>query len=387
MNFKFIILLLIILMLYFPMRIKPLNIESGRIVIWSLFLVLPLLYKNFLNKTHLSSAFLIILLTQISYIFLTSLFNGYLELTFLLFYLEKLIVLPIIITVLLSWSNMNVDKLYSLFGIVVFLQVATMLINLAMPVTKELISSFVESGVPKSIYSFRHIGLTGFVSYSNGFLLFLSLPIYLVTRKRFHLCLAVVSFFLAVIFSRSAIVIYGLFLFIVIFELAIHLKIKKKFISPLFLVLLTMPIVLYFVIINVPKSLVLWVFDIFISLASGKLPDGFLVLRDQVWLPSIKTFIFGDSRLTGSSGSYYMNTDVGYMRYILYFGIIGLCIHFLLLAIFFISNMSFKEKPMRAAFIAYLFCIIIVTYKGNFIMDTWGLLVGFLFFSQKLKVK
>lgn len=47
---------------------------------------------------------------------------------------------------------------------------------------------------------------------------------------------------------------------------------------------------------------------------------------DMYFMPDFMTFIFGDGKYTNPDNSYYMHTDVGFMRLILYGGIIGLFI-------------------------------------------------------------
>lgn len=45
---------------------------------------------------------------------------------------------------------------------------------------------------------------------------------------------------------------------------------------------------------------------------------------DMYFMPDFDTLIFGDGKYLNGDGSYYMHTDAGYMRGMLYFGVIGL---------------------------------------------------------------
>jgi len=74
----------------------------------------------------------------------------------------------------------------------------------------------------------------------------------------------------------------------------------------------------------------------------------------------ISTFIFGDGYYTGSDGSYYMHTDAGYMRNILYFGIIGL----LLLFILQINMLNWKRED-RFFSTTILVYILVIHIKGD----------------------
>lgn len=74
-----------------------------------------------------------------------------------------------------------------------------------------------------------------------------------------------------------------------------------------------------------------WCFSLMVSfLETGKATDGSLrTLTSQMyWLPSIKTILFGDGYYT-MNGRYYMHTDSGIMRPILYYGLpfylLGIC--------------------------------------------------------------
>ena len=52
------------------------------------------------------------------------------------------------------------------------------------------------------------------------------------------------------------------------------------------------------------------------------------MFENMYFLPSFETFILGDGMYTNADGSYYMSTDVGYMRIILYSGVFGMLIAF-----------------------------------------------------------
>ncbi len=72
-----------------------------------------------------------------------------------------------------------------------------------------------------------------------------------------------------------------------------------------------------------------WAFETF-YLASGKVDEsGSLeVLKSYYFLPSqFKTWFVGDARFTDGEG-YYMHTDVGYLRLIFYFGVLGMLLFF-----------------------------------------------------------
>ncbi len=87
-------------------------------------------------------------------------------------------------------------------------------------------------------------------------------------------------------------------------------------------------------------------------------------LKTMYTMPNnLKTYIIGDGKFTGDGGkgvSYYMGTDVGYLRLIYYFGIIGLLVYFLFQ--YFIIKTSFKNHSLFVFFIFVL--LVILNLKG-----------------------
>lgn len=67
-----------------------------------------------------------------------------------------------------------------------------------------------------------------------------------------------------------------------------------------------------------------WIFSNFINMFNGgDLLSGSLgiVFNDMIFMPSVKTILIGDGMYTDLLGGYYMNTDVGFMRTVLFAGI------------------------------------------------------------------
>ena len=73
-----------------------------------------------------------------------------------------------------------------------------------------------------------------------------------------------------------------------------------------------------------------------------------------------KTFLIGDGKYTNEDGSYYMYTDAGYMRNILYFGILG----FIFLFLYQISFFIWDYKNLFINFIILIY-ILIMHVKGD----------------------
>lgn len=61
------------------------------------------------------------------------------------------------------------------------------------------------------------------------------------------------------------------------------------------------------------------------------------MVEDMYYMPKTDTFLFGDGMYTNSNGSYYGHTDAGFMRLLLYGGIICLGLVYL-----FMTNLTFR---------------------------------------------
>lgn len=77
-----------------------------------------------------------------------------------------------------------------------------------------------------------------------------------------------------------------------------------------------------------------WVFSAFINFyQSGRFRDSTgsvsMLIDNMYWMPPIDTFLFGDGRFTGDDGTYYMHTDSGIMRAILFYGVINYFLYFI----------------------------------------------------------
>lgn len=84
-----------------------------------------------------------------------------------------------------------------------------------------------------------------------------------------------------------------------------------------------------------------WQLEAFTNLLNGR---GFNatslnIMKRMNFVPGISTLLFGDGRYTGDNGGYYMSTDLGYMRSILYYGLFGL------LFVIFLIIISVKTIP------------------------------------------
>ena len=104
----------------------------------------------------------------------------------------------------------------------------------------------------------------------------------------------------------------------------------------------------------------------------------------QMYFPlSESTLIFGDGRYAGvSQGSYYLDTDAGYMRPTLFSGV-GLLVAMFLTWFFWLKKIASTEKN-KCYFIFLLMLSLLLQYKGEFIVTNYIVLIVIsmqLFFS------
>jgi len=96
------------------------------------------------------------------------------------------------------------------------------------------------------------------------------------------------------------------------------------------------------------------------------------ILYTMRFMPNIKTLIWGDGIYTEpSTGGYYMNTDLGFMRGILYFGIFGvILIYTMVLA-------AIRKIGKKSYFTGFMILITFITfeYKGEIWYSLFPLLL------------
>lgn len=88
------------------------------------------------------------------------------------------------------------------------------------------------------------------------------------------------------------------------------------------------------------------------------------MVEDMYYMPKTDTFLFGDGMYTNSNGSYYGHTDAGFMRLLLYGGIICLGLVYL-----FMTNLTFR----------------IIRVSKSIVFKRFVLLTTILFFILELK--
>ncbi|HEJ9541414.1 TPA: hypothetical protein SMN08_002177 [Proteus mirabilis] len=101
------------------------------------------------------------------------------------------------------------------------------------------------------------------------------------------------------------------------------------------------------------------------SVSSTEKLQGMYFLPNDTW-----TILFGDGKYTNIDNTYYMHTDAGYMRFMLYFGLFGSFIPyigFILISLFFARNRKKTMPDNKYFFLGIALLAFIYHYKGEII--------------------
>ena len=117
-----------------------------------------------------------------------------------------------------------------------------------------------------------------------------------------------------------------------------------------------------------------------------------IVFEKMIFMPEIKTLLFGDGYYTDIDGSgYYKSTDVGFMRPILYYGLFFTIIGYLSILIPIISLIieSIKEKRISKIFmsISFLIALVIIEIKGEIFYRFLPLIAMYVILFEMRKIK
>lgn len=82
-----------------------------------------------------------------------------------------------------------------------------------------------------------------------------------------------------------------------------------------------------------------------------------------IWPENMYTYLIGDGLYSADNGLYYMDTDVGYLRLLFYFGVLGILL-FLSLQYYLLSVSVRKMKDGNLLFLFVLLYIVILNFKG-----------------------
>jgi len=284
-----------------------------------------------------------------SLLFLFSFISIIINLTFDLVFLRNItafvfyIFASIFVLTITKEHIQNNNDIIRYFCIACTIQSIITLFSFLSPGFKELLRNiqiFTDIEAAKyEVLTYRAYGLGSWFdvgSVTLGFSLIFIQYLYLQEKKYkyFYIIIFFIQLLAGFLTARTIIVGFGfsvLYLFIAPREYN-----KRKFLAirDIILIILSFIVLLFMFfpeIIEAYYKTIQWAFRLFFSIAdSGKTRVGSLdtLFGRMYFLPdSVRTFIIGDGLIINPDNSYYMHTDAGYMRYLLFFGFFGLLSH------------------------------------------------------------
>lgn len=365
----------IMLYLLFPFSLNPLHSVQKGIYYFAVLCSLVILAFKFIRiKINRRSAqFIFLFIICFTFLFFLTIFIPFFYLTddfsyFLTIfdYILKCFILSTLALVCNSVEDFlftfsKATAMYVIFSIILlFPPIRLVYTNLVFSVETDA-SDFIES---QGILFYTRYGLQGFSGFEHTFkcsLAFIFL-IYLLTQTSIKkqkikiFFLMILNFVGCCFYGRVGILSCCLTFIFYTFYVAIKQKQYKilTFIIIVVVLFISTFLILFEQITSNPITN--WMFEPFIKLVEdGKLEsassDG---LKTMYFLPSIDTFLFGDGYYS-QNGHYYMRTDVGYLRPLLFWGIFGSLIYYLCFFILLVPIYN-SLKNKKGDFLVFL-CI------------------------------
>ncbi|MGO3443883.1 MAG: hypothetical protein ACTINA_10280 [Pseudoalteromonas distincta] len=286
---------------------------------------------------------------------------------------------------------LNKYNFYELLKLIIFISFIQSSIILLMLISEQfreviyLISNVDAKQLMERYGGFRGFGLAGSVTYDLAVFLALSLIFitYLVSVKaivsRFYIIVYSIIFTAAIMTGRSAWIGIALSIVIILWNFRRSTLLVKVFEGIVYVLVLGTSLLalikfIYPDVFNIfLDKIVPYAFEMFINLFnSGKLSTSSSdVLNDMYFPISESTFLLGDGyyKDPNNSALYYMRTDAGYMRHILYYGFFpSMFLYLFYLLCFYTMYRSLRRYQSSFILISSLSSYYFVMhYKGDFL--------------------
>ncbi|WP_334124750.1 O-antigen polymerase [Empedobacter brevis] len=389
---KYKIFLLIVLFCYiYPIYLKFFPIPTDRIIqiVGFLFLLINSIFrKKVLTNKHLLYTYFISLIFLVL-IYLVQNWN-YTEIDWYFFKYHLDIFLNFFSAYLIVFLLYKIDKnnifenLLDSIVLVSFIQAIISLIFFFVPSIFEMYTSLLSensnqglisrlSQIDKRLMGVGSAFFSGVIKYSIPFFIAIILP-----KLNTKLYQNTKLYFACILLITIAGVMTGRTFFIAIFlGIALYLSFSfKNFFKLIFKIFPTVILIfisIYFISFSFIDQEKLdrvynFVFEIFINYQesgeiSSRSTEGTLSMYK--FPTNNKTWLIGDGRMLMDNGSYYMKSDVGYVRLIFYFGIVLTILYFIYqFSIYLILMKSSKRKFLKYFFLMLFIWLLILNFKG-----------------------
>lgn len=298
-----------------------------------------------------------------------------------------------------GFKEFSLIRVLEIIVLTFFIQGVISLVFYFQPALYTSFTSTLNTDVSQNLYERLHLSEVRLMGVGNAFfngviryginliiLTFLHYNNRSIFSRKPYLFLTLYVFFIVVgiMTGRTFFVVVLLSILVIVFYESRRLDkfIVRVVFTPFLLLLITIPF--YFVFSNYVEIERLdrtlnFVFELFISYEeTGSLSTNSseATLNMYVFPDNLKTWFFGDGKFINSDGSYYMYTDVGYLRYIYYFGLIGTVIYFLIQ----LKILSYITKLVAVDGLTLMFTvlfvwILILNLKGIANLDLFAILL------------
>ncbi|MCU8055570.1 hypothetical protein L5L78_05010 [Shewanella sp. SM34] len=389
-NFSYLLFVMFSSLIFYGVKFSFFPLDLFRLSYVISFIILLF----FLNKIKYSSEWLLLCFFTLLSLFISvfvSLYTKSSELVFIRMIFDYLLTFLVLTPVYYFFlKKMNID-IVSFVIHMVFFQSLIMFLMVAFPSFQKIVLGIIDiSGIERTdgVFRFRGVGLTGLATYSmavtQALALFLFQFIWKNKLSNSSLAFSFIMFFSILLSSilsarTSFLFILILFLsFVCIYSTSSNRLLKGRLLNVLIFIFIAFSILI--VLLSSIDSPVIvkmlsWSSELFVSFfETGSVStESSEAMKDLFFMPDEFTFLIGDGQYLSSLGEYYMSTDIGYLRVLLYGGLAGslsfyfsffILIYILLSSICKVYNFSFA-LPL----FFYFICVLIVNIKGSIFFD------------------
>lgn len=249
-----------------------------------------------------------------------------------------------------------------------------------------------------SVLYYARYGLQGFSGFRHAFLsaisvLFCSL-IYVINKKSGRDCCYLVKYF---VLSLMGCFIYGrIGIASILFAspfLSLFMAIELRKLSLLFIFVTVVLVISFLIYIYIDDIVQFspafsWILEPIVNLAhNGDLTTkSTQELESMYFMPNDKTIFIGDGRYTNLDGSYYMHTDVGFMRPLLYHGVFPLVFYYLV-GFLPLLNIYLKTRVPLLYLLSIVIIVAAFESKGEILFSYLAVFLPFFYFPVIIAVK
>ncbi|EOS43387.1 hypothetical protein C810_03875 [Lachnospiraceae bacterium A2] len=389
---------------FFPFRIKIMaNVQAYLLYTLELILVVLFgaeLWYNNLKKKWLYPLFLffLIFLVLMAMTFILPIIKDTMDFSYFKYHFDVLKKMVVIFGLAYLCTDMHAFLKIFVCATTIYVLITTVML---IPSLHSLYSNLVVQG---SSLNYEHlqtarfytrIGLQGFSGYTWTFRCTLSVGIcccgYIMKDFNFSnfevVFMGIVNLVGTFFYGRTGTIIACLCIFLTAVYQFFILR-KGYLVVALLSIVLIMVFLFLFNLDYIQKNASLaWMFEGFLNVVqSGKFTTGSSsYIVNRMFVPmSTDTFFFGDARYTEASGLFYRGTDLGVMRPLLFWGVVGQIAYYMMPLTLLISIKRHLDRKHNIFFVTIMLCIFLgFELKGEINFEYCIMLLGMYFTIMK----